>query len=304
MSVEVSRDYGFQPATDQTAVTATGKKGAWTSRLKNAMDSDTRTEVLAAYTRRSNKEYIPGSYNEDPIVPPIINPPPAVTERGPNAPYYDAKLTGGPILRPDARVYNYDNCPSYMRAIIDWSYGRPKNGKSYPRDAEYSKVYYDLCNGNGYKGAFAMNPDPDFVWEPDISTKVLGAYVTRSDVLGAYTVNPYALEGLFDDEVKRRQFAATQYESTLFDTVQQLLEENPGQEAIIIDGDVVLLPAQREDPAMSQTGMGQNSANDSAAAYLSAANFMRQMRLGEAQSSEAEYRRRLAELGLDTPISI
>ena len=26
MSVEVSRDYGFQPATDQTAVTASGEK--------------------------------------------------------------------------------------------------------------------------------------------------------------------------------------------------------------------------------------------------------------------------------------
>lgn len=302
MSVEVRGDFENLMSAGQASSAAKGNKEAWTNRLRECMDDDytVRTQVLAAYTKRG--EYIPGSYNEDPIVPPIINPPPAVTQRGPNAPYYDAKLTGGPLLRPDARVYTYDTCPSYMRAIIDWSYGRPAGAKNYPKDAEYTKVFYDLCNGNGYKGAFAMDPDPDFVWKPDISTRVLGAYTNESHVLGAYTVNPNALQRTFEDVEAERRYQATAYESALFDSVKDMLDAHPDQEAIVIDGEVIMLPKNRQQPAMTQPAA--QAVQSSAQAYLSTAALLRQMRLDSASESEEAYRQRLAELGLDTAVSI
>lgn len=302
MSVEVRADFENIPVNGQTAAAGSGSKGAWTSRLKECMDDGytVKSDVLAAYTRKG--EYVPGSYNQEPLIPPIINPPPAVSERGPNAPYYDAKLTGGPLLRPDARVYTYDNCPSYMRAIIDWSYGRPAGAKNYPRDAEYSKVFNDLCNGNGYKGAFAMDPDPDFVWKPGVKTNVLGAYTSRANVLGAYTCDPNDLQRTFEDVESQRRYQATQYEAALFDSVNEMLDAHPDQQAIVIDGEVILLPQNREQPAMlRQTAQAVQSG---AQAYLSTAAVLRQMRLDPAGESEEAYRLRLAELGLDTAISI
>lgn len=302
MSVSVRGDLDLIQAAGQTVAAGSGKKGAWTNRLRECMDDEytVKSGVLAAYTRKG--EYVAGSYNEEPLIPPIINPPPAVTKRGPNAPYYDAKLTGGPLLRPDARVYTYDNCPSYMRAIIDWCYGRPSGSKSYPKDAEYSKVYYDLCNGNGYKGAFAMDPDPDFVWKPEVKTKVLGAYTNRSNVLGAYTMNPNDLQRTFEDVEAERQYRATQYESALFDSVREMLDAHPDQQAIVIDGEVVMLPANREAPAMTQQ---QTTAPQSGAqAYLSTVAALRQLRLDADSENEEAYRMRLAELGLDSAISI
>lgn len=302
MSVEVWGDYENLPVSGRTTTTVSGNKSAWTNRLKECMDDDSgaRTRVLAAYTRKG--EYVPGSYNEEPLIPPIINPPPAVTQRGPNAPYYDAKLTGGPLLRPDARVYTYDTCPSYMRAIIDWSYGRPAGAKNYPKDAEYTKVFYDLCNGNGYKGAFAMDPDPDFVWKPEVNTRVLGAYTAKANVLGAYTSAPNDLWRTFEDVEDERRYQAASYESQLFDSVREMLDARPGQQAIVIDGEVIILPQQREQPAMN-TGAGAEQ-QSGAASYLSAAALMRQMRLDPSAETEEAYRRRLAELGLDTAVSI
>lgn len=298
MSVGINGNLDTLPVNTRSVTSSGASKEVWAQRLKECMGEGytAKADVLAAYTGRD--KYIAGSYNEEPLIPPIINPPPAVTKRGPNAPYYDAKVSGGPVLRPDARVYTYDNCPSYMRAIIDWSYGRPPGAKNYPKDAEYTKVFYDLCSGNGYKGAFAMDPDPDFIWTPSVKTKTLGAYTSNSNVLGAYTTAPNSLQRTFEDDVTQRQYQATQYETALFDSVKKMTD-SMGGEAVIIDGDVIVLPTNREQPAMTQPSSTSNESVGAAQSYIATANMIRQMRLSPVDS-DALYRQRLSELGLDT----
>lgn len=257
------------------------KKGgtSWNGIFQDYMEPDGPYSVTRTLAASVNKKYKSGSYNREPLIPPIINPPAAVTQRGPDAPYYDARLTGGPLIRPDARLYTYDTAPSYIRAIIDYSYGAPKGAKTYEKDSEYRETYADLASGKGYKGHFMSPGHPDYwkEWEDYFVKVAQAASKNNTATLGAYVTR---------DEV------SADADERIREQVAQALAENPDQTAIVIDGDIIMVPkaasAQQGTQADLMTDMVWN-----------------QLRMGGVlQPDAAAYARRLSELGLDTAIGI
>lgn len=224
-------DYSYTGTGSAGTVSGDSWRDLFNARMNNFQE---KTSVLASVFKPT-QVYKPGSYNSTPLIPPIINPPSEVTLRGPNAPYYDERLTGGPIIRPDARLYTYETAPSYIKAILDFGNSMRSN-TLFAQDIEYRDVYKKLTKGLGYKGHF-MDPTTEaFAKEWSGYNPVVNVSKAKEAVLGAIVY------GSQSDDSEWLGSAANSEEAKIRQEVAKVLQDNPDKAALVIDGDIVLVP--------------------------------------------------------------
>lgn len=236
MSVGVNPVNGADYKSAATSGVFASTSSSWGNLFNARVQNMQKQARLNASFYTTTPGYVPGSYNYAPQIPPIINPPPAVTRRGPDAPYYDQRLTGGPVIRPDARLYTYETAPSYIRAILDFG-SSSKCAAMYAQDSEYREVYNALSAGKGYKGHFMDPTSEAFAKEWSGYNAMVDVSKAKDAVLGAFVV------GLDTDESQWLGASGDgDYEEQIREAVAAQLENNPDKAALVIDGDIVLVP--------------------------------------------------------------